>query len=290
MQEVFEAIGTHWVLDIYNELSSTSQAELLKKIHQRIDEFDKNYSRFRSDSLVTQMAKSGRGVFVLPDDAKPLFDLYQKLYGLTNGQFTMLIGATLEQAGYDSSYSLKVGELSVPPTWDEALKYNFPNLEVLQPVMLDVGAAGKGYLVDIVAELIEEHGVKNFCVDAGGDIVYKNQNREPLEVGLENPLDTTQVIGIAKLSNQSLCGSAGNRRKWKDFHHIIDPATLTSPENILATWTVAKTTLVADGLATCLFFTSPEKLISQFEFEYLILYKDSSIAKSEGFPAELFYK
>lgn len=289
LHESFEAIGTHWVLDVYDVISENSQKELLQEIHERIEKFDKSYSRFRNDSLVYQMSKAV-GTYELPEDAQPLFDLYQKLYELTDGKFTMLIGNTMEQAGYDAQYSLKAGELSTPLPLSEVLKINYPNVEILQPVMIDVGAAGKGYLVDIVAGILESKGIKTFCVDAGGDIVYRNSDSFPLDVGLENPADTSQAIGIAKIVNQSLCASAGNRRKWEGFHHIINPDTLTSPEEVLATWTVASTALVADGLATCLFFDEPEKFAQDFEFEYLIFYKDGSVKKSDGFPAELFYE
>lgn len=289
VHEVFEAIGTHWVLDIYDVLSENDKAELLEAIHNRIEEFDKNYSRFRDDSLVTKMSQKA-GKYELPQDAKPLFDLYQKLYTLTAGKFTMLIGNTMEQAGYDAQYSLKAGELSALPALENALVVSYPHIEILQPVVLDVGAAGKGYLVDIVTGIIEARGIKSFCVDAGGDIVYRNSDNFPLDVGLENPLDTTQAIGVAKLVNQSLCASAGNRRKWEGFHHIINPDTLKSPDNVLATWVVADTGLIADGLATCLFFDAPGKFTKDFNFEYLIFYKDSSIQKSENFPAEIFYQ
>ena len=41
--------------------------------------------------------------------------------------------------------------------------------EMKQAAMLDFGAAGKGYLVDIVGQVLENHGIKNYVIDAGGD-------------------------------------------------------------------------------------------------------------------------
>ncbi len=289
MQFSFEAIGTVWTLDILDQVSETDLKELQKNIHERIEEFDLAYSRFREDSLITQMSKQS-GVYTLPEDAPPLFDLYKKLYELSGGKFTPLIGSTLEQTGYDANYSLEPAEVSRPRPWEEVIKIDYPRLEILQPSVIDVGAAGKGYLVDIVSELIAARGIKNFCVDAGGDIVQRSESGEVLEVALENPNDTTQAIGVARIANQSLCGSAGNRRKWGDYTHIINPETLKSPEHIAAVWVVAKTGLLADGLATALYFCEPSVLESGFLFEYLIMYTDSSVAKSENFPADLFYK
>ncbi len=286
-QEKFEAIGTHWTIDIFDDPDGIEKDELFDKIHSRINEFDLAYSRFRSDSLVTQMSKQA-GDYILPDDATPLIELYEKLYQLTEGKLTPLIGRTLEQAGYDASYSLKPKKLIAPPAWDEVLAYEPSNrtLTLKQPALLDFGAAGKGYLVDIVSEIIEKEGVQSYTVDAGSDIRYRGQ--DPLKVGLENPSEATQAIGVADLQNQSLCASAGNRRKWEGFHHIINPHTLQSPQEILATWAIAETTLIADGVTTALFLTAPESLTSHFNFQYLILYSDFSIKKSAEFPAELF--
>ncbi len=152
---------------------------------------------------------------------------------------------------------------------------------------MDFGAGGKGYLVDIVSDLLVRHGSKSFCVDAGGDIFKKGSDE--LKIGLENPQNTRQVIGVATIKNQSICASAGNRRQWGDYHHIIDPHTLTSPRQILAPWVVAETALIADALATCLFLVSPDTLSPHYEFEYLIMNSDATITKSPHFKAELFY-
>ncbi len=102
---IFEAIGTKWTIDIRTPLLQNEADLLFEKILTRIDEFDKNYSRFRSDSLVTEMSRV-TGHYRLPNDAKKMLDLYEKLYSLTKGLMTPLIGKSLEEAGYDANYSL----------------------------------------------------------------------------------------------------------------------------------------------------------------------------------------
>lgn len=283
----FQAIGTSWQIDIQDDLSQEAEVVLLQKINDRIADFDLNYSRFRADSLVTRMSKE-KGQFELPSDADLMINLYKKIYEVTGGLVTPLIGQVLVDAGYDANYSLSPKHLSKPKKWEEVIIWNNPNLTLLEPAILDFGAAGKGYLVDIVCEVIEDFGVLSYCVDAGGDMHYKNTNGEMLRVGLEHPDDKTMVIGVVEILNQSLCGSAGNRRKWADFHHIINPDTLSSPKDILAVWTIADTTILADILTTGLFFVSPEILQEHFNFDYLIVYSDFSIKKSEGFNAEIF--
>jgi thiamine biosynthesis lipoprotein len=297
---IFAGIGTTWDISFPDSVSADAADRLIEQIKARIEEFDKAYSRFRADSLVTEISKKA-DTYRLPRDARPMIDLYKKMYDATAGKVTPLIGDVISGAGYDASYSLKPKKTIVPALhWDEALEYTADAdgsvaLTVKKPVMLDFGAAGKGYLVDIVAELINTAGITNFIVNAGGDIAYKNENPAKsasdaaLKVGLENPDDTKQAIGIAEIpSGKSICGSATNRRAWDRFHHIIDPDKVESPRHIVALWTVANSTLLADGMATALFFKDGKELQKDFKFEYAVIRADRSVEKSPGFPGSFF--
>ncbi len=307
----FQAIGTTWRIDIFEELDVAGEAELLSRIKARIDAFDLAYSRFRPDSLVTKMSKEA-GTYELPLDADAMISLYHDLYIKTNGLVTPMIGDLISDAGYDARYSLrKKGELKTPPAWDEAIEYRPsksgrhnsgparpPIMVVRQPVLLDFGAAGKGYLIDLVGGVLEANGIFHYGINAGGDILYKNKkpdtdqkadvNKTSIRVGLEDPDNAEKVIGVCVLEGGSICGSAGNRRKWGTFTHIINPKTLISPSDIIAVWVTSATALIADGLATCLFFVPASALTDAYDFEYVILRKDRSVEKSAHFPGELF--
>ena len=282
----FPAIGTTWQIDIDAQVSIEKESEIFFAIQKRIDDFDKTYSRFRSDSLVTKMSQES-GEFVLPEDAKKLFELYYELYTATEGLFSPFVGQILVDAGYDADYSLtQKKELVAPPLWEQVIRYDAPVLFVKQTTLLDFGAGGKGYLVDLVAEVIESFDMVEYCIDAGGDILRKGRNT--VRIGLENPRQFDEVIGVYTLGNGSLCGSAHNRRSWGDFTHIINPATLSSPKEIVAVWVYAQSALLADSIATCLFFVSPKKLQGIYDFEYLIMRDNNLIEKSSGFSAEIF--
>lgn len=284
---IFEGIGTKWKVDVYSPLSLSSWGFLQTLIQKRVDLFDSLYSRFRPDSLVN-LILSQPGTYTLPPDAKPLFTLYKKLYDVTHGVFTPLIGQVLIDAGYDAEYSLQGKAIHQPPLLKDVIEFHFPQVTVKKREVFDFGACGKGYLIDIVGALLRENGVTCFCIEAGGDIRY--ENKQPLRVGLENPNNLDQAIGVATITNTSLCASAGSRRKWNEYHHIIDPRTLSSPEKVIATWVTAQTTIIADALATALFLVEPTTLLPHFSFEYVIMYADSSFEKSPSFPAELFLR
>ena len=286
-QTNFEAIGTRWTIQTAHKMGDAEWDELLLAIHKRIEAFDITYSRFRSDSLITKMAHHA-GTYDLPADSIKLLAFYRQLYDGTDGRVTPLIGMTMESAGYDATYSLKPKELVRPPKWDEVIEQTGTQIIVKKPVLLDFGAAGKGYLVDIVAELLKDAGRTAFTINAGGDLVHRGEHDEQIEIGLENPLDTSQAVGIAHLSNASLCASAGSRRVWDEYHHIIDPISLQSPTEVIATWVVADDTMTADGLATALFFVPAQQLRRVQGFSYAILYRDMSLEHSNDFPATIF--
>ena len=132
------------------------------------------------------------------------------------------------------------------------LQIPHPDFKKASP--LDFGAAGKGYLVDLVSDILRKNKIDSFCVDAGGDIFYQNKNEERLRAGLENPDNPKQVIGVTTiLKSKHLCF----RRKqetMEGFHHIISPKTLSSPQKIKGTWVIADTAILADAITTCLFF------------------------------------
>jgi thiamine biosynthesis lipoprotein len=283
----FEAIGTQWQITIEQHITPAALRELKQVIATRVAQFDQHYSRFREDSLVTTMAQQA-GSYQLPEDAKPLFDLYQELYGLSEGHMTPLIGHALSDAGYDADYSLRSKAIRATPPWSEVLHYDYPLLIVKQPVLLDLGAAGKGYLVDIVTQLIVAVGVTSFCINAGGDIVNHHVSQSLADIGLEHPLELGQVVGVATVPNGSLCGSAGNRRVWGEFHHLLDPDSKQSPGHLLATWVVAPSALLADGLATALFFAEATVLLRQYDFAYALIRSDLSLEHSADFPAHFF--
>lgn len=156
------------------------------------------------------------------------------------------------------------------------------------PALLDFGAAGKGYAADIIAQLLRENGCNEFIIDASGDILRKSSQQTTIRIGLENPLDTTQVLGFCELGNEAICASGVTKRKWQDWHHIVDPTKAQPTTRILATWAIASNCMEADGIATALFMVKPEVISEKHVFDYLILFDDKSARYSPTFPGKVF--
>jgi thiamine biosynthesis lipoprotein len=51
---------------------------------------------------------------------------------------------------------------------------------------------------------------------------------------------------------------------------------------------IAKNAMIADGLATALFFTSADKLKGHFQFSSVRMFSNNTIEKSKNFKGELF--
>lgn len=271
----FDALGTNWWIES-SELRSKQQL-----IVDELDDITRIWSRFEDDTLVGRMAKSA-GKYLLGKKDVGLIDWYHQLYIATDGLVTPLIGQTLSDAGYNKDYSLKSKKtIFVPPKWNDVLSLSDNSLTIRRPTMIDVGAAGKGYAVDRVAELLSGE----YCVDASGDMMIHGSK---LRVGLQDPLDSTKLIGVATIKDESICGSAVTRRTWGQWHHIINPSTSKPVDDVIAVWVIAKRAMHADGLATALFFVPPERLKNLVKFDYCIVRSDGKIQVSDHSKIELF--
>ncbi|HET9098492.1 MAG TPA: FAD:protein FMN transferase [Candidatus Saccharimonadales bacterium] len=285
----FVGIGTSWKVVIYDDMDIEAFNLVKEKVKKRVEDFDQNYSRFKGNSLIGLIAKKA-GTYPMPEDFNKLYSFYKKMYKITNGQVTPLIGQTIADLGYDANYSFKEKhQLNPVPEWEEVMDFDGSNLKVKRPVLLDFGAAGKGYLVDEVALVLNNLGVNAYCIDASGDILYENPKRQ-ISIGLEDPVDPNLAIGVVEINSGSVCGSAINRRKWLNHNHIIEPISQKSVTDKVATWALAKSAMLADGLATSLFFVEPLVLKRHFSFEYVTLDKEHIADYSPYFNDKLFIK
>jgi thiamine biosynthesis lipoprotein len=280
---VFEAIGTRWQIDSAEPIGHGLSSDIL----DRIAAFDLTWSRFRSDSVVSRIAESP-GARDLGSDAPSIFALYERLGRATAGAVSPFVGDALNRLGYDAAYSLRASEgpRTGAPAWNDIARLDGTVLHTTSAVTIDIGAVGKGYLVDIVTGLLRAAGHSAFTVDASGDIAHRGS---PIRVALEHPFDATRAVGVVSLTGGALCASATNRRAWGNgLHHVIDGRTGSPVDTVVATWALAEDTAVADGVATALVFAAPAELATTFGAEGVRIFTDGRIERSPGFPGELF--
>ncbi len=283
----YASMGTQWNITLWDTDPAMGE-RLRQRIIAQSQEFDRTYSRFIKTSLIWSLTTQ-LGVVGVPADLVQMLRLYARLYDASGGKCNPLVGFALSDLGYDADYTLTPKEVIRPvPEFHNALRIvDDTHIDLSQSVLIDLGALGKGYFVDTIAAILQAEGVVRFLVDGSGDVFYRG-NGQPIRCGLEHPGDPTKAIGVVTMTDGALCASASNRRRWDKYHHTIDPFSLSSPEQLLATWVMADTAALADGLCTCLFLCEPATLVEEFRFEYCTLNPDYHAVRSPGFTAELF--
>lgn len=279
----FEGIGTQWEISTPDVLAPVVRHQLLETVAA----YDQTYSRFRPDSLVSGLSRSP-GSIELPEHAAGLQELYSTLYRVTAGAMTPLIGSSLERLGYDAGYTLAPsGDPQAAPRWNDVLSWSGTALTAKEPLVLDIGAAGKGQLVDLLGGILQAAGHTDFLVDGSGDMLHAG--RHPITVALEHPYNPDQAIGTVVLDNSALCASASNRRAWGDgLHHVLDGTTGRPITTTVAAWTMAASAMTADALATALFMMDPGPLEEEFDFSWLRVFSDGAATFSSAFKGRLF--
>lgn len=158
-------------------------------------------------------------------------------------------------------------------------------------MILNPSSLSKGYVVDLVAQTLEECGVKNYMVEIGGEIVTKgkNPNGQCWNIGINKPIeDNTSTISELLYSIQ-MCdkggvASSGDYRNYK----VIDGVKLAHTMNaltghpahqdILAVTVIAPSCMEADAWATAFMAMgltkSKEILSSQPQLKALFIYAD----------------
>lgn len=281
----FEAIGTHWEIESDDGLSADSRAA----VEAVIERFDREWSRFRPDSDVTRLAREGG--MLASRDAKAMLDAYREVSDATAGAVNPLVGESLEALGYDADYSLTAGDpVAAPLGWTDRLRWTTGTAAVAHPALIDVGALGKGRLVDLVREALSDVP-GGLIVDAGGDLSVRGGGADGtgVRIGLEHPFDPSRAIGVATIRDRALCASAINRRAWGDgLHHVLDARTGLPVRTWAATWAIAPDAMTADAVATALFFDGGPELAARWGVEWVRMSTDGRAQRSSGCPVEIF--
>jgi thiamine biosynthesis lipoprotein len=113
---------------------------------------------------------------------------------------------------------------------------------------LDPSGVVKGWAVERAAELLREAGARNFCINAGGDIVAcgKPEPGREWRIGIRHPGDASSLAAVVQVTDLAVATSGNYERG----DHIIDART-GMPNGDLLSLTVAGPSLtLADAYAT----------------------------------------
>lgn len=125
---------------------------------------------------------------------------------------------------------------------------------------LDLNTIAKGYVVDLVAELLESNEISNYMVEIGGEMRLKGHNgRGTLwRVGVLKPVRNERKANLAVYPGNNGLATAGDYYQYFEqdgqrFSHILDPLTGKPVSHNLASVTIIHpSSMTADGLSTAL--------------------------------------
>lgn len=287
-----EALGTHWTILVEDAVVSS---DLRRELTTTIQDFDSTYSRFKPGSFLSQLNQLQTDKpQTIPRDLQVMLAFGYQLYQATHGLFDPNVTSWEAAYGYDQSYTFAAAlsdapvDLPTKGTWElvqgKLLKHG--------AVQLDLGAFGKGYLIDLLAQQLQDAGITHFLIDGGRDFWGSSKaDGSAWQIALEHPTDSTAALGVAPLYNQALAASSSFHRRVGNFHHLLNGQTGQPVAEIASVFVTAKTAMKADGLSTAIFTSTPEiwqELQSTFEFEYVVLTADMHILHSQQFAGEVF--
>lgn len=149
----------------------------------------------------------------------------------------------------------------------------------------------KGYIVDAMTAVLERHRIRNYLVEAGGDIRAKGvrERRRPWRVAVQDPEKEGAFPDTIDLSGRAVATSGAYESYFdpeRKHHHIVYADSGSSPRHSSSVTVSAPTAMAADALATSVFLLEPRAGIRFIEAlrgcECLIVRHDGTQLKSKG--------
>jgi len=277
------ALGTSYSVTY---LSPSLKAEVLQReIDSVIDLMNASMSTYLEDSAISKINR-GDSLIQVDEHFEKVYAMASEVWEKTQGYFDPTVGALVNAYGFgpDTSFTPISEEQR-----DEILIYTGWNKTKLTPkktvqkehpqVYFDFNALAKGYVVDVIADLLRENGSTSFLVEIGGEIVAEGlspKSQQSWKVAIDDPRQTEErsFIAVVPLTNQALATS-GNYRKYKldkttgkRLVHSINPKTGNPfPTEVLSASVTAPTCMEADAFATALMVMPLEKSRALIERE-----------------------
>jgi FAD:protein FMN transferase len=116
---------------------------------------------------------------------------------------------------------------------------------------LDPNAVVKGWAVQRAADLLESAGARNFCLNAGGDVVVRGEPEPGIgwRVGIRHPILADKLCTVLEVRDGAVATSAAYERGA----HILDGRTGLPATGLLSITILADDLTIADTTATAAF-------------------------------------
>ncbi|MBL9190390.1 MAG: FAD:protein FMN transferase [Opitutaceae bacterium] len=240
-----EAMATHWEISIASQERDYAR-HAAEAAFRELDRLETLLSRYVESSDIGRANRLARGATagISPETLECL---------LIAADIALATGRAFDPA-YASTRAPDQPADSPPFTLDPATHTLTSHVERLH---LDLGAVGKGYALDRLADTLREWKIDAASLNAGGSSVLAFGTPGPGVRGWPAGLGEGPGHRMVTLSGVSLSGS-GTAVKGD---HLIDPRTGAPAPRTTRTWALAPTAAQADALSTA-FFVMPEPEIA----------------------------
>lgn len=289
----FFAMNTFITLSAYGETVDTALSEAQDKFM----ELEKLWSVTDEDSEIYKINHSAGKPVAVSDDTKEVIGYALKMAEATDGALEPTLYPVLSAWGFTTGGNRipdkeELLELLKTVGYEKVMMQG-GQICLEERSQLDLGAVGKGYAGDIIAELLRENGILSALLDIGGNIqmIGKKPDGEDWKVALQNPFGDGNY-GILSVSDCAVVTSGSYERYFvgEDGHtygHILDPKTGYPVENDLASVTViAPEGKRSDALSTALYVMGLDSAIEYWRrnagFDMILVSEDGDIHITEG--------
>lgn len=254
------AMGTYMDFTAYGE-----QAEsVLEQAVDRIEEWDALWSTTNEDSEIYAANHSQGQSVSLSQETEELLTFTLEMADQTDGALDPTIYPIVNAWGFiDQEYRVPSDEeieTLLPHTGYEKVLVEDHTITLPEGTQIDLGAVGKGYAGELLADELREQGITSALLDIGGNIqmVGGRPDGSMWRLGIRNPFGEGS-FGILEAEDSAVVTSGGYEHYFTDedgtiYWHILDPDTGRPADSGLVSVTIiADSGALADALSTSIF-------------------------------------
>ncbi|MBK9126150.1 MAG: FAD:protein FMN transferase [Chloroflexi bacterium] len=149
----------------------------------------------------------------------------------------------------------------------------------------------KGYIIDAGTAVLKRLGFDHVMVEVGGDLqTVSSAGRDPWRIEIQRPRPASPQM-YARLDGRAIATSGDYQYTFSSdlrAHHIVDPHSGVSPDELAGASVIAPTACEADALSTALMVMGArEGLVlagTLPDVDALVISKLGTVAYSPGFP------
>lgn len=151
---------------------------------------------------------------------------------------------------------------------------------------LDPSGLVKGWSVDGAAAILDDAGVANYAVNAGGDIRIRGRAvpETSWRVGIQHPRDRDKVAAVVEAGDTAIATSGAYARG----DHVVNPHSRRPPAGVLSVTVVGPDLGTADAYATAAFAMDGSAGVSWIahvpSYEAMAILANDTVVTTPGFP------